>query len=118
MKINALRGRVLVDDITRGERMVGRIIIPSDDGSQAGVRTRWCRVYSVGSDIKTVKAGEWILVEHGNWTRGMTIRDDNNEDVTFWDIKWPEGALAVADAKPSDDSWSGESVVKSEKLER
>lgn len=110
MKIRALRGKVLVDDIERGERMVGGIIIPNDDGKSSGVRPRWCHVYSVGSDVKDIKPGDWILVAHGNWTRFSGIRDENGNELKLWRINYPDGVLLVSD-EPVGDTFADDSII-------
>jgi hypothetical protein len=110
MKIKALPGKVLVNDIKRGERKVGSIILPNDDGKAEGVRCRWCQVYSVGEDIDAIKAGEWILVKHGNWTRGIRVTDEATKEVTeLWSVNWPDGVLAATD-NPTE-TWSGDQTV-------
>lgn len=116
MQAKALPGQVLVSDIQRGERMIGSIILPNDDGKQTGIRTRWAQVHSVGEGVTTVKEGEWILLEHGNWTRGCEFYDKNNEKYTVWKVNWPDGALAVSDTPT--DTFAGESVVVADQLER
>lgn len=110
MKINALPGKVLVNDIKRGQRKVGRIILPDDEGKADGVRCRWCQVFAVGEDINSVSPGEWILVKHGNWTRGVKVTDEvTKEEVEIWSVNWPEGVLAAAD-NPTE-TWSGEQTI-------
>lgn len=116
MIAKALPGQVLVSDIQRGERMVGRIILPNDDGKQEGVRTRWAQIHSVGEGITDVKEGEWLLLKHGNWTRGCDFHDSNDEKYTVWKVNWPDGALAVSD-EPTE-TFADESVIVAEKLDR
>ena len=57
------------------------IILRSDNGKAHGVRPRWGKVYAVGPDQKDVSVGQWILVEHGRWTRGIKIDDGDGEKV-------------------------------------
>lgn len=113
MKIKALPGRVLVDEILQGQRMVGKIVLLSDDGTSSGVRERWGHVYAIGEDITEIKVGEWILIEHGRWTRGNVI----SADLTVWGVEWPKGVIAVSD-KPEFETFAGESVIESRPLER
>lgn len=113
LKIRAMRGTVLVDDITRGERMFGSIILRNDDSKLEGIRPRWCRVHAVGSDITEVKAGQWLLVKHGNWTRSMeVVLEEGKEAQPLWAINWPDGALLVSD-EPQGDSWASDHGVAS-----
>ena len=54
----------------------------------------------MGPDQKEVKVGEWILVEHGRWTRGVTVQEDGKEFV----IRRVENISVMlrADEKPAD----------------
>jgi hypothetical protein len=115
MKIQALPGNVLVSDMTHGERKVGSFIIPDDNGKASGVRARWARVYSVGEGVDDIAVGEWILVQHGRWTRGVTV-SHHGDDLTLWQVDYPAGVLLVSD-KPQFDTFSND-IIKSEKLER
>jgi co-chaperonin GroES (HSP10) len=56
------------------------IVIPSDDGKDAGIKPRWGRVYAVGHEQQDVKVGEWILVEHGRWTRAIKVVDEDGSE--------------------------------------
>ena len=77
-----IRDHVLVCDMNfQAETTKGGIILTNDDGRGAGIRPRWGKVYSVGRKQKEIKPGEWVLVEHGRWTRGVNI-SINGEDLT------------------------------------
>jgi co-chaperonin GroES (HSP10) len=79
-KIRPLNDNILVTDMSFDEmKTASGIIVQSDDGKAHGVKPRWCRVWAVGPTQKDVKVGEWILVEHGRWTRGVTVREDGKE---------------------------------------
>jgi len=66
---------IVVDMEDEGERVVNGIIIPAEQGIDRGIRARWAKVYAVGPNQEDVKANEWILVEHGRWTRGIKLDD-------------------------------------------
>lgn len=51
------------------------IIIPSETGSERGIRPRWAFVHAVGPDQIDVKPNTWVLVDHGRWTRGVKFDD-------------------------------------------
>ena len=73
-KIIPIRDNVLVTDMNFDNRVsAGGIILPSDDGKSEGIRHRWARVWAIGPEQKDVKVGEWIRLEHGRWTRGVTV---------------------------------------------
>ena len=115
MRVDALPGRVLVSEMTIGERKVGSIYIPDDNGKASGVRARWAQVYSVGTGVNDIKVGEWILIQHGRWTRGVTIAADDAE-ITLWQVEYPAGVLVVSD-EPAFETFAND-VIKSEKLNR
>ena len=43
-----------------------------------------------------VKVGQWVYVEHGRWTRGVNIEDDNGEIFKIPKVE-PESILLVSD---------------------
>ena len=100
-KIKPLNDNILVVDMNFEEmKTASGIIIQSDDGKAHGVKPRWCRVWAVGPDQQEVKVGEWILVEHGRWTRGVTVQEDGKEFV----IRRVENISVMlrADERPAD----------------
>jgi co-chaperonin GroES (HSP10) len=99
--LKPLRDHVLATDMNFEEQVTASgIIIQSDDGKSEGIKPRWCRVYKIGFEQKDVKVGEWILVEHGRWTRGVKLQltDGNIIEVRRIDCA---GILASADERPS-----------------
>jgi hypothetical protein len=55
------------------------IILLDDDGKGHGIRPRWGKVYAIGPDQTDVVPGQWIMVAHGRWSRGVKIEDENGE---------------------------------------
>jgi co-chaperonin GroES (HSP10) len=106
MEIRALKGKVLVTDLERGSTVVDGIIIPDDNGKSEGIRPRWGKVYALGSDVKDIKVGQWILVENHRWTRMIKFKDDNNNDVSIWGVEWPQAVMLVSDDEPERATWS------------
>lgn len=95
-QIVACKGKVLVSDLSKGEQVsAGGIVIPDDDGTVRGIHARWAKVYAVGSDITAIKEGDWILVDHGRWSRGIMV---DNQVLHL--VDYPNGISAVADEKP------------------
>jgi len=84
-KIIPLHDNVFVTDMNFDEQITATgIVIPSDDGKDIGIKPRWGRVYAVGREQQDVKVGEWILIEHGRWTRAIkVIEDDGSERKIF-----------------------------------
>jgi hypothetical protein len=47
-----------------------------------GIVPRWARVYSVGPEQEDIKVGQYVLVSHGRWTRGIEVTDPETEETT------------------------------------
>lgn len=81
-RIIPLRDTIIVSDMEFNERITkGGLIIPNDDMKSAGIRPRWGKVYAIGPEVKDVEVGQYILVAHGRWTRGITIETPDGEKV-------------------------------------
>lgn len=77
-KVTPLKDKILVVDMDFGpQKTAGGIYVPSADGKVQGIHPRWGRVWAVGAEQIDVKVGEWVLVEHGRWTRTIEIEDEN-----------------------------------------
>ena len=83
--LRPVQDRVIVKDMHFGERKTaGGHIIRSDDGKDYGIRPRWGKVYAKGPMNKDeYQVGDWVLVEHGRWTRGVDFVDDDGEEITL-----------------------------------
>ena len=100
--IRALNDHVLVSDMNFKERKLSSgIYLLNDDGRGAGIRPRWAQVYATGPEQTDITVGQWILVAHGRWTRGVTIEDTSGE-VTIRRID-PNDILLVSDTEPAGD---------------
>ena len=101
-KLKPLADNILVVDMNFDEQKTSSgIIIRSDDGKAHGVKPRWSRVWAVGPDQQDVKVGDWIYVEHGRWTRGVTVKDDDGKEITIRRVD-PDAVLLQSDEKPND----------------
>lgn len=75
-----LNDTVIVADMQFDERITnGGIVLLNDDMKSAGIRPRWAKVYAIGPEQKDVEVGQYILISHGRWTRGIKIQDDTGE---------------------------------------
>jgi hypothetical protein len=83
------------------QKTASGIVLRSDDGKSEGVRPRWAKVYAIGPEQKDVCVGEWIFIEHGRWTRGVEIENDNGDKITIWRVD-TKAILLSADEKPND----------------
>lgn len=77
------------------------IIIQSDDGKSEGIKPRWCKVFAVGKDQHTVKTGDWILVEHGRWTRAINVEDNTGNVYEVRRVE-TKSIVMITDEKPTD----------------
>jgi len=96
----AVGDRVLVTDMYFGEQTTkGGIILTNDDGKTRGIYPRWAKVYSKGPENKDeYEIGHWILIEHGRWTRAISIDTGEGEfDIRMVD---KDCILAYSDEKP------------------
>ena len=83
-KLRPLRDRIIVHNMHFGEqRSSGGIVILGDDGKDRGIYPRWGQVYAVGPEHnEEFTVGDWVLVEHGRWTRGIEYTEDENQEPT------------------------------------
>jgi co-chaperonin GroES (HSP10) len=102
IKVRALSKDILVVDMDMGDMTTSSgIVIQSDNGKAHGVKPRWAKVYKVGSEVDIdVKVGQWVLIEHGRWTRKINI--DDGEGVKDFQKVEIKSIMAVADEKPDD----------------
>jgi len=95
-QLKALQDNVLVSDMVFDERIsTGGIVLLNDNGKGNGIRPRWGRVYATGPEQKDVKVGDWVLVAHGRWTRGLDLEDETGK-LTIRKID-PKDILLVSD---------------------
>ena len=102
-----LHDAVFVYDMSFGEqKSSGGIIVQSDNGKIHGIHPRWGKIYAVGPKQKDVTVGQWILVSHGRWTRGIKIEDATGEKIIRKvDIK---EMLLVSDETPPEEILIGQ----------
>ncbi len=103
--IKPLHNKVLVADMNFGEqRSAGGIVMLGDDGKDHGIHPRWARVYAVGPEHnEEYNVGDWILVEHGRWSRGIEVEEADGTKITIrlidtncvmlWDKERPDTAV-------------------------
>jgi co-chaperonin GroES (HSP10) len=101
MKVRPLPSDILVCDMDMGEQVTASgIVIQSDDGKAHGVKPRWAKVYKVGGRCDVdVNPGQWILIEHGRWTRKIKI--DDGESVKEVQKVEVSAIMAVANERPA-----------------
>ena len=103
-KITPTRDNIIVTDMDIGERVSsGGVIIIGDNMEERGIRPRWCKVVSVGPKNKDVNKGEYILVAHGRWSRGLDLTDPESGETTTIRMVDPKDVLMSSDELPLDD---------------
>jgi co-chaperonin GroES (HSP10) len=109
--VKALHDQVIVSDMQFGERVSrGGIVILDDDAKSRGIRPRWAKVYVVGHKQQDIKPDDWILVEHGRWTRGFKLIDTDGVERVIHRVD-VDAILAVSDRLPEhDDTINGHTV--------
>ena len=98
-EIKPLHDSVIVTDMDFNDRkLASGVLLLGDDGKTDGIRPRWSKVYAIGPEQQDIKLGQWILVEHGRWSRGLKIVKDGEEFV----IRRidPEAIMFVSDEEP------------------
>ena len=99
-KVRAIRNHVLVTEMKFDQRITaGGIVILNDNGKTEGIRPRWGRVYDVGPEQKDVEVGQWVMVAHGRWTRGIDVQQEQ-EVITVRRVDIND-ILIVSDEQPS-----------------
>ena len=108
-QIKALHDNIIVADMEFDTRITSTgLILPNDNGTGAGIRPRWGRVYAVGPKQQDIQVGQWIMVAHGRWTRGIDIDDGQVAHKRTIRKIDPKDILLVSNSetRPQDDTQS------------
>ncbi|RLA20433.1 MAG: hypothetical protein DRQ62_10540 [Gammaproteobacteria bacterium] len=104
LKIRALSDHVLVTGMNFRERISrGGLVLLSDDKKSEGIRPRWGKVIAIGPDQHDITVGQFIMVAHGRWTRGVEIngeavrRVDNNDILLVSDKERDDETFGISD---------------------
>jgi hypothetical protein len=98
-EIRPLRNNIIVTDMTfEGRQLSSGIVLLGDDGKTDGIRPRWARVYATGPEQSDIRVGQWVLIEHGRWSRGTKIFKEGQE-ITIRRAD-PEAIIFVSDSEP------------------
>jgi co-chaperonin GroES (HSP10) len=80
--LKLLSDKILVKNMEFGSRKTASGIIQLDDEmTVAGARPRMCQVLAVGPDVLDVNPGQYITVDHGRWTRGWEMLENNEKII-------------------------------------
>lgn len=100
-QLRPIKDKVLVSHMYFGEQKTkSGLIIKDDNGTTRGIYPRWGKVYDKGPDNKDqFQIGDWILVMHGRWTRGVKVDTPSGEiELRKVDL---DSILATSSEKPS-----------------
>jgi co-chaperonin GroES (HSP10) len=98
--VRPVSDKILVSDMDFGEQKTsGGIVVASSNGKANGIVPRWGRVWAVGPEQRDVSVGEWILIEHGRWTRTIEVETANGDCVEIRLVD-NNAVMASADAPP------------------
>lgn len=81
------------------KKTAGGVLMPDEDATTNAIRPRWFEVTHVGADNRDVKVGDYVLVEHGRWGRGMDLEKTSKKADLYFHIDG-ESILGVADENP------------------
>jgi len=102
--VRPIKDHILVTDMEFGEKMSkGGIIILDDDTNHRGIRSRWARVHSVGHEQEDILPGQWILISHGRWTRGVEVTDPETGEKTIVRRIDSNDVFGISDTPPPAD---------------
>ena len=112
MKVKQIRpilDHIIVQDMDFGEQKTkSGIIIINDDGKQHGIKPRWAKVYAVGPKQKDITVGEWVLVEHGRWTRGVDLETENGSLITVRRVE--SSAIMLSSQNKPEDAYTANEI--------
>lgn len=101
-KIVPFKDNVIVANMEFGaETTKSGIIVPGANGKTQGIHPRWGQVWAIGPEQKDVKVGEWVLVEHGRWTRTIEFETESGEVLELRMVD-NNAIMLSSDEKPSD----------------
>lgn len=100
--LTPLGDNVIVRDMSfEARKLSSGIILLNDDAKTSGIRPRWAQVYAIGPEQQDVEPGQWIMVEHGRWSRGLEVEIDD-EVFTIRRVD-PAAIIFVSDEPPETD---------------
>jgi co-chaperonin GroES (HSP10) len=101
--IKPLKDRVFVSDMNFDAQVTkSGLVIRSTDGKEDGIVPRWGKVYAVGPEQTEVKVGDWVMVEHGRWTRSVEVEQDD-ESVLVVRMVDADAIMMVSEKKPQEE---------------
>ena len=100
MKVKAFGKRILGQMINPPglyKKSKSGLLIADKDMDESGIKPRWFKIYSVGEEVDFCTEGDYVLVSHGRWSRGVEIGPD--EKVWLIDNN---DCLMISDTHPDE----------------
>jgi len=106
--LSPIRNRVIVSNMHFGEQVTrSGLILTDDNGGTRGIYPRWGKVHAKGPENDDeYQVGDWILVEHGRWTRGIDVDEGEGENTLR--MVEAESIMGWSKEKPKDVSMAQE----------
>lgn len=101
-QLTPIQNRVIVSNMYFGEQTTkSGLILKDDNGTSRGIYPRWAQVHAKGPEnVDPYQVGDWILIEHGRWTRGALV--DEGSGALELRMVEAESILLYSDVKPDD----------------
>jgi co-chaperonin GroES (HSP10) len=89
----------MVDTVGGIKKTVGGLITVEHDMTESAIRPRWFEITHVGPDQLDVNVGQYVLVPHGRWSRGIDIEHTHQVSDYIFQIDHHD-ILGVQDVNP------------------
>lgn len=102
-QIKPLKDRVFVKNMNFDAQVTkGGLYVPSSDGKEDGIVPRWGQVWAVGPEQTEVNIGDWVMIEHGRWTRGVEVEQADGSVLTVRMVD-ADAIMMVSDEEPQEE---------------
>jgi co-chaperonin GroES (HSP10) len=72
-------GRML-EPIGKERSTKAGLVLTERNFGEETIRNRWFEVTHIGPDQESIKLGDYVLVPHGRWSRGVDLEGTMRED--------------------------------------
>ena len=101
--VKPLKDKVFVSDMNFDAQVTkGGLYVPSSDGKEDGIVPRWGKVWAIGPDQHEVAVGDWVMIEHGRWTRGVEVEQADGGILTVRMVD-ADAIMMVSDEEPQEE---------------
>jgi hypothetical protein len=81
----------------------GGVIVVEKDMDESAIRPRWFEVTHVGPEQEDVTVGQYVLMPHGRWSRGIDLAGSRQiQDMVF--LLDNDSILGTSDVNPLEPS--------------